>query len=139
MQTTAVRTVFSRPRPAKPTMHTRVPTHLFTLKQTCSECCKATPKPLPSSALYLMCILKSAEIDDFFFFLSARCGQRLLVEYEKETPRETLGAPIHGEKQQMGKKKAQKTAVILLNAHRCLRKLFAASITPQVRTSPDLS
>lgn len=116
---------------------TRVCPHLFTLKQTRSECCKATSKPLPTSALYLMCILKSAEIDEFFF-LSARCGQRLLVEYEKSTERNT-GSSIHGEKQQMGKKKAQKTATPLLNAHKYSRKSFAASIKPQVRTSPDLS
>lgn len=51
----------------------------------------------------------------FFFFLSAHCGQRLLVEYEKSTERNT-GSSIHGEKQQMGKKKAQKTAILLLNA-----------------------
>lgn len=84
-----------------------------------------------------MCILKSAEIDDFFFFLSARCGQRLLVEYQKSTERNT-GSSIHGEKQQMGKIKAQKTAILLLNAHKYSRKLFTASITPQVHTSPDL-
>lgn len=60
----------------------------------------------------------------FFFFLSARCGQRLLVEYEKSTGRNT-GSSIHGGKQQTGKRKAdKKTAVTLLNTHKYSRKLL---------------
>lgn len=36
-------------------------------------------------------------------------------------------------------KDRQKTAIILLNTHKYSRKLLAASIPPQVRTSPDLN